>query len=203
MIDTQLFKAIEDRVGYTRVTAVLNPFSGYGQVPKAVLEAAQDRGSRTHTAIEAYLDGFENAPVADDIKGYVDSFKKWWITDEYPHGRKVIETEKRLYDDRLMITGKFDLIYRNGEGTNVLVDFKTSAKVNPIWQAQGSAYVHLAQVNGYELGRQFEFIKLDKSGEKPKVYTYDQGIAEFMDYLLAYERWFIKMPAPDQLLEDL
>ena len=112
-----------EREKYYRVTEILCPFNGYGAAPAELMRKYQDRGTRVHTACNAVVQGIGSAWCDDDIKGYVQSFEKWWSPNY-----KVVEMNKRYFDDELEITGELDLLIQTEKGT-VLIDFKTLKSV--------------------------------------------------------------------------
>lgn len=182
--------------GYTRVSAVLSPFAGYGNIDKAVLENAAYRGTCVHESIDAIIEGFEPDPLENGWELYVDSFRKWNV------GKRYIAKPNRFYDDEFMITGECDAIYKQDDGTLVLVDFKTSACVSKTWALQGAAYKHMSCIcNGFELDK-IEFVKLCKKGGEPKIFTYYGGEWElFVTCLRIYREFFENQKFVD--IEDL
>jgi len=151
--------------GYTRVTTVLSPFSGLGQVPADILQRAADRGTAVHVLCDAYIQGLGIPAAASNIQGYYSSFEKW------AEGKTFYPTPGRFYDDDRMLTGECDCVIET-EGGCVLVDFKTSAKEGKTWPLQGCAYVELARKEGWNLIG-IHFVKLQKDGSEPEVFIYD------------------------------
>src|SRR5271163_3541731 len=118
---------------YTRITTVLAPFAGYGNIPKDILANAADRGTRAHAAINARIAGLGEW-FDDEIAGYVKSAEKF-----LPKIGKILYQEERFFDDSYHITGQVDLIAElHGKAT--LIDWKTSSKVNPTWEVQAGGY---------------------------------------------------------------
>jgi hypothetical protein len=175
--------------GYQRVTDILSPQSGYGSVPVKILKAACDRGTRVHDAIENYFKGlglWHDDEWPEEV-AYIESFEKFWQEWDFT------ALENRFYCDELMITGKCDLIIKH-EGKPILVDWKTSAAVNPTWQYQGAAYKHLAKDYGIE---EVWFVKLSKTGEYPEVVKFtaeqcNRDIAIFRKCIEIYHAFHAK-----------
>lgn len=153
------------KLGYARVSDVLDPLSGYGNIPKHILEAAQIRGTKAHTAIEEFLKGIGTWGADEQTLAYVESAKLFW-KPEY----EVLCQEQRFYNDKHMVTGKCDIIIKHND-RHILLDWKTSAKENKIWALQGSAYAYLAEEDGYKID-DIWFVKLSKAGAEPEVFKY-------------------------------
>lgn len=164
---------------YARVTDVLRFCSSLQNIPEDVLKRAADRGTRVHEACDALILGIGIKPD-EEIKGYVESFRKWYPKD-------FIDKPDRFYCDKYMITGECDGIYKDGEDL-VLVDFKTPIRESSTWNIQLSAYAYLARNEGYPISR-IEVLKLDKQGKEPKVYVYEDQFEVFLGCLSAY-RYF-------------
>ena len=181
---------------YTRITSVLSPFSGLMHIDKEVLERAAYRGTCVHESIDAIIEGFEPDPLENGWEAYVDSFKQWNV------GKRYIARPERFYDDEYMITGECDAIYKQDDGTLVLVDFKTSSCVGKTWPLQGAAYSHMAvKATNLQIDK-IEFVKLHKDGKAPKVCTYySEEWDLFLDCLRVYRHFFENQKFID--IEDL
>jgi hypothetical protein len=175
--------------GYTRVSDILEPFSGYGSVPEHILKKAANRGTRVHQIAEAYVKGI--MPLEDsELKGYVDSFLEW-------RGDKKIIMPNRFYDKVLRITGKIDGLYQDmTTGDYTLIDFKTSAKEGKMWALQGAAYLYLAEIVGCYPVTRIEFIRLPKDGKKAEIYDYSassgENFSQFKEMVKMYHQFFSK-----------
>ncbi len=168
---------------YTRVTDVLYPFSGLRSVPKEILRAAADRGSRVHEYIDAKL-AFLGIPHLDpELAGYMQSFATW----QQP-SMQFMDKPERFYDDALMLTGECDSIYRDEHGIT-LVDFKTPMKEGKTWRLQGSAYSYMARRRGIHVDR-IEFVKLSKLGAPAQSYFYEEDFDTFLKCLDVYRLFF-------------
>lgn len=170
---------------FTRVTECLYHFSGLSKINPEILANACKRGTIVHSICDAIIEGIGTGEIFPECEGYILSFKSWVIN------KKFIPKPARFYDNELMLTGECDAIYEE-DGKLVVVDFKTSAKESKTWSLQGSAYMHLAKICGYEISR-IEFIKLDKGGKKAKTYIYDHDFETFHACLKVY-RHFYKQP---------
>jgi len=168
--------------GYLRVTDILSPFSGLSNINPDVLKNAGNRGTLVHEIIEGIEQGFGKENVPEIAIGYIESYEKWAA------GKDFLPAAKRFYENELMITGLIDSIYRDGEDL-VLVDYKTPAKESKTWAIQASAYSFMCKKNGYNISR-IEFIKLDKTGKYPKVYTYVENMDMFLKILECYKFFF-------------
>jgi hypothetical protein len=172
-----------DSEKYTRVTEILYPFSGLDNVNELILERAATRGTRVHAICESIICGVGEWDVEDSLKGYVDSFKKWW-----GDGKEVVLMEKRFFCDELMVTGQIDLLLKTDAGL-VVCDLKTSSKQSRTWQVQGSAYYYLAKQAGYDI-QGIQFVKLNRYGHAAKVYDYSPDIPFFKKCVDVYKYFF-------------
>lgn len=153
------------RENYLRVTNVLYPFTDLHKIDAGVLARAADRGTRVHKICEAIMTGLGDFGTEEDVKGYVESFKKWW-----GEGKDVVEIEKRFWCDTHAITGQVDFIMNTDEGL-AIVDIKTSSKPSKTWPIQGSAYYYLARLGGFDIQKIF-FLHLKKDGKEPNLISY-------------------------------
>lgn len=180
--------------GYTRITQILSPFTGYKSVPKDILAAKAAIGSHAHEIIKGFLESGCLWDIDDSVKGYVNSMLRFW-GDGFP----ILETETRFYCDELMLTGEPDVIIDGPKG-KTLIDWKCSLKENPTWMAQGSGYAYLAEKNGYDI-QEIWFIKLDKLGNDPQVIKYKKDVPLFMKCFDLYKLFFSK--EKNETIEDL
>lgn len=171
--------------GYTRITKILSPFSGYKSIPSHILEAKAAIGTRAHDVIKGFLLTGGVWDVDPEIKGYVDSMLKFW-----GNGHPIKEVENRLYCEEHMLTGEPDLLIEGPKGL-ILVDWKTSVKENATWKLQASGYAHLCKQNGLKI-KEIWFVKLDKSGKDPEVFKYKEDIQLFMRCVEMYKLFFSK-----------
>lgn len=167
---------------YTRVTEILAPFSGMDKIDRCVLERAGIRGTEVHKNIEFLQKGelFQNLP--EEWQGYIDSYNMW------SKDKNIIETQRRMFDDELMLTGEFDCLYLDGNELT-LVDFKTSVSEGKTWKYQGSAYSYLAKNKGHNVTR-IEFVRLSKEGREPKSYFYQEDMPRFLQIFSLYREFF-------------
>ena len=167
--------------GYLRVTQVLSFFSNFHKIDPNVLKNAANRGKLVHQIIEGIQEGFGKEDIPESAEGYINSFEIW------AEGKVFLPKPPRLYCDQLMITGEPDDIYKDGDEL-VLVDYKTPQNESKTWAMQAAAYDYLCKKSGYPITRR-EFVKLNKSGKAPKVYTYKDDIEMFLKILESY-RYF-------------
>jgi len=191
-----MFKKEKSRENYLRVTKVLYPFSGLQHINPDVLENAARRGTKVHKICEGIASGIGEIGTDDETWGYVESFKKWFETDI-----KIIEIEKRFWDDQLCFTGQVDFIIRTEEGL-AIVDIKTSSKPSKTWSAQGCAYAYLAKKSGYDIKKIF-FLHLNKQGKEPKIYEYDVNDYFFFAIYTTYIHFYHKEQKMNNLTEKM
>lgn len=168
---------------YTRVSTILQPFSGLDQINPEIVQNAANRGTAVHRVCEGIVSGLGEHGVYDEIKGYVESFKKWWEI-----GHEVLMVEKRFFDDDLMITGQCDLIIREGSDL-IIIDLKTSYRPSKTWPVQGAAYAYLARKNKHDI-RKIQFLHLKKTGKEPTVYEYPLDDGLFLSTYEVYKHFY-------------
>ena len=169
---------------YIRVSTVLEPFANLGSVPPDLLHHAAERGTKVHKIIEGIVTGIGEFGCDDETQPYIESFKYWWD----PNFR-VIATEKRFYDTKLMLTGQVDLIIDTPNGLTI-VDYKTSYRPAKTWAAQAGGYYHLASAE-YDI-KQVWFLHLNRDGKAPKVHEYPTNSDLFMKTYDVYMHFFHK-----------
>ena len=170
---------------YTRVSTVLSIFQQYSYVPSAKLKRAQDIGVDVHAAIETYFRGdFE--PLSVRRVPYFESFLKW-VEIFKPNP---LLFEERFYDDKLMITGRIDLLARKDDQV-VLIDFKTGSWAHPeIWELQATFYRYLLEINEYPyLPERFFFVQLMKDGSAPLTFEFKYDEKNFGICLSSWRCW--------------
>ena len=166
----------EIKPGYTRVTEIFKQWDRYGAkgIDAAIVAKKGILGTSVHEAIDRYLNGVPpeivKATLTDKAMPYFESFLQWNDTVKPLY----IEKEQRLYDDDMMITGKFDAIVQFPYSEEkCLVDYKTSAAEDvKLWPLQAMFYYYLAEKNKRVVSRRFIFLQLDREGDFPKVYEY-------------------------------
>lgn len=154
---------------YIRVSDVLEPYFKKEYIPPDVLQAAQERGSDVHDGIELYLKGMGNWIEPQNQK-YFQSFLKWTEKEKFEVS-SILSLEERLFDDELMLTGKYDMIYQTLQGEKVLIDYKTSSSPSKSWPLQLGAYRHLAR-SLHEISYAM-VLHLQKDGSIAKQYIYE------------------------------
>jgi len=186
---------VEIKEEFDRITSIISPFSGIEFIPQEVLIPAADRGTLVHQYVQAFISDWEIHVVDEGLKGYIDSFKKFWKS--YSHiiegGKHIIE--KRFYCDELKITGQIDLIVEF-ENRTYIFDWKTSAReYKSSYRLQGAAYKHLCKVNGLKHVDDAMFVKLKKDGTSSTQYkysTYEEDIHTFKKCVELYRFFNMK-----------
>lgn len=176
--------------GYARVSSILKPLANFAGVDEDVLEAAKIRGQEVHKALEMdSMDIFY--PVPAECRGYIDSAKRWMKLTQY----QVLQSEVRLYDHSLKITGKPDAFVCVGNGPLFLVDWKNTASQNrEYWEHQGMFYHHLAAKNGVNLSKKMMFVQLCPEGSMPRVYSFQATEILWRECLKYYNAYCSKNP---------
>jgi len=192
---------------HDRVTEVLSPFSGLKSIDSEVLKNAASRGKVVHILCNSLLlnlgifdleelvrtysrneEHFEKEKSL--VENFVTSFEIWI------ESKKDFITPSRFYDDEFMITGECDFIYPSEKGL-MLVDLKTPVTESPTWSLQGSAYSYMGKKASYPI-KGIEFVKLSRTGKKPKIYQYEENFPLFRSYLEVYRNSF-----KNEKLEDV
>lgn len=170
-----------NRENYPRISDILDIWSDFSQIDPVVLENACKRGTMVHAYCTAYAKGLWDLDPEEALKGYVDSFKRWF--DE--NVEEFISAEERLYDDDLAFSGKYDMIVRlKGHSEPTLIDLKTCASFKRDWPVKLAAYLHLLNLNNYNVLDAFS-IRLKKDGKKPCVKEYGDCNPYFRVFLAA------------------
>ena len=171
--------------GYTRISQIIQLYSGYGDIPEHILSAACERGTKVHELIEAILYGIGTPYIQESLRGYIDSFHLWY---EKYHDAGFC-SHRRWYDAENMITGECDCTVTM-DGKRTLIDFKTSAQYNKAWLLQAGAYVYLMGKAGIQIDG-ISFVKLNKTGSAPAVFPFDIEYAvEMFEKALALHNYF-------------
>lgn len=174
------------KAGYTRVTDVLSPFTGFSKIPAWVLDKAGERGTAVHKMFEDMSTGKEvDEGDANEYASYYQSLCKW-----IP-GKDFLFPMDRLYSEELKITGLIDGIYHEN-GKFILFDLKTSQHVGRTWQEQLGAYILL--LGNIKIDR-CEIVQINNKGEEPKIFTFNEDDFHwmqdsFLGCLEVYEKFF-------------
>lgn len=155
---------------YARVTEVLSPLNNFSHIDPKVLANKARIGTSVHTAIEEDIAGGFPCPDADGM-GYFNSYLRW-VKEVKP---VFTSSEQRYFDEERMLCGQIDALVNMGynQGLPSLVDFKTSAQESKtVWPMQAHLYNYLLKANGVAVNPCFLFVKLDKAGGLPKVFSY-------------------------------
>jgi len=149
-----------------RVTEILRPFTSYDQVDPTILRNAAAKGTQVHALCAGIAKGawIPEGMIAEELLGYVNSFKKWADAQV----TKYVLVEKRFNDEELGYTGQIDFLVVGSDGELYLVDLKTSSRPQKTYPVQMGAYAALLlhahiQIKGAIL------VYLDKEGDFPDV----------------------------------
>jgi hypothetical protein len=158
--------------GYTRISEILSQWDKYGMVAADILEHKKDVGSYVHSAIHTHISTGMSLPLDRESEGYYQSYLKW---QEESHP-KFLVSERRFYNDSLMITGGIDAIATiSGEQKPMIIDWKTSSsEMQCDWRLQGAFYWMLAHDSlEFDISEKIMFLRLNRYGELPKVHMYE------------------------------
>lgn len=155
------------------VSALMKPLSGeyYKSIDPAILNAAAERGTAVHQAIEIYWknDGFVDMPRGNE--GYMEAFLKF-VSDYKP---EPLASEIRFWHKQLLYAGTADMVCTiRGAEELWVVDYKTSATINKVLtKIQLEAYKQGLASHGFKVPRK-AILHLKKDG----TYTFDDEYEE-------------------------
>lgn len=164
--------------GYTRVSTIISSVPTYAngifsfpmqQIDQEMLARKAQLGSNVHSAIDHHIKG-DFYPLNESEQGYYDSYVKWAGKTKL----MAIETEMRLYEESMKITGCIDMMGKiQGSDEWCIIDFKcTVAEDAKKWPLQASFYAFLLSQNRFGMPKTALFVRLDKNGDLPTVYEY-------------------------------
>jgi hypothetical protein len=110
---------------FSRISKPVAP--DLSHIPIHILEAAGTRGNAIHEAIEQTFKSGTDILPEEQYANYWEAFEKFRDENDF----KVIATEFRVIDTEKFTSGIIDCILEMN-GSNVIVDWKTSAKINPM-----------------------------------------------------------------------
>lgn len=183
------------KIEYIRVTDILKPLIRFEDIPEDKLENARIRGEAIHEWIKEYIESrdtiFERTleHLEEEYHRWGEQFIAWWESKIQDPSFKVICTERRFFDDDLMLTGKIDIIYQQ-KGRNMIADFKFTSTKSKSWPLQLSAYAYLVRLEGFDI-EGIEIVHF-KNGEKFKELAYVEDFDLFLDCLHVYHYFFHK-----------
>lgn len=119
------------------VTQILKPLTDLSGIPREVLEAKRDLGSRVHEACEYdAADDLDEASVEPDVAPYLAAWRAF-MSDS---GARIVHSERIVYEPVLRYAGKLDLVLDCG-GDRILTDIKTSIVLPHAVGAQTAGYM--------------------------------------------------------------
>ncbi len=143
------------------VTEIMKPLEEeyYGGINAAVLNAAADRGTEVHEAMENYaLYGIEE--ISEDRAGYFEGLKGWF--DEAKP--EPMACEYAMCHRFLGYAGKADMVCLL-DGKVTLVDYKTTSKiVRGLTRVQLEAYAQALKSQGIAIERKM-IVQVTKEGK--------------------------------------
>lgn len=144
----------------------------FDNVPPDRLEAACQRGSDFHRLAALHAQSLWVDEIPDECAGFFKSFSGWLAA----FVSEVVVVEQQLVDKTLCFTGTPDAILRiKGDPGLTLVDWKSGQSTSKGWRLQISAYRHLAETNGYPIGR-VATLQPHPDGKKAKFTEYTRSL---------------------------
>jgi hypothetical protein len=179
----------EIKPGYTRVSRILGVRYKLIQLPPTVAAQTDFKryiGDNVHRAIADFFNGIPSVLTDEEGGKYYSSFLLWHAARK----PKIIAYEHRMYDDGLMLTGQLDALARFPESDDlILLDWKTSYNEDKCsWPLQASYYMSMVNKAGFPECRRATFVKLDKFGDMPREYVYDQS--EYLIQMQSHSYWW-------------
>lgn len=181
--------------GYTRVTEILSQWDKSSHIDRGVYDRKTQMGIEVHNAIANSFRGIPSILTDDEGGKYFSSFLIWRSLKNL----MVLDFEKRMYDHNRKITGAMDAIVSLDGGEPILVDWKTSYCADKCnWPLQASFYMQLLELSGAHVIKKCKFVKLDKFGDMPIEYDFEQSeyLIDMCDHAIAtYNHnlpWLIK-----------
>ena len=112
------------------VSSIIKPISSniYGEINRAVLQKATDRGTAIHLAIQTY-NVLGSELIDNEFLGYFLAYKKF---REEHQNLKVVASEIRTVNQIYWYAGTADEIYEDENGNYILSDCKTSSKIEKL-----------------------------------------------------------------------
>lgn len=127
------------------VSEIMKPLTVeyYKKIPTYILNKARDRGIKVHEAIELYI---LFGVIDEEVEEYIEQFKDFIEKHDF----KVTHTELMLTDG--IYAGTIDLIVETPENKRMLIDIKTTNKINEsLISVQLNAYNLLLGFVGYNV----------------------------------------------------
>ena len=126
------------------VTTVLNKYYDFSSVHPDVLNHGADRGKRAHALFAEYAKGNHVVvPRGVDIAGFFTSFKLWYNQCVI----KPLCIESEFTDLTFGFYGHPDLVALLTGHKICVIDYKTPAANQKLWQLQCAAYTRLVELN--------------------------------------------------------
>ena len=159
----------------------------FDHVPPDRLEAACQRGSAFHQLAAAHAQKlFSLGEIPDNCVGFFHSFREWFDG----MAEEVIAIEQTLLDEVLGFTGTPDAILRiKGDSGLTLLDWKSGQTTSKSWRLQISAYRHLAEKNGFFIGR-VATLQPHPEGKQAKFTEFTKSLTpDFAVFLACLTAW--------------
>lgn len=177
------------------VTTLMKPLSDtlYAGIRPETLQAAAERGTEVHSAIEDYVT-LGITDISEARRGYFEAFLRW-MKD---YNVQPLSVEHRAYHPALGYAGTLDMLCTLSKSDTdpqvlTLVDFKTSATVNKMLTGvQLEAYEQMLAATGLQV-EQKAIVHLQADG-RYQMPVYRKNDAEswrvFMACLTIHKQWY-------------
>jgi hypothetical protein len=169
-----------------RVTEILRAYTGYENVPTAILDKAASRGTTVHALCAAIANGswIPESMIDEELRGYVRSFTLWAKAQV-----KSFEiVEKRFQHESFNYTGQVDFVVIGNDDERYLVDIKTSSKPQKTHPVQMGAYDLLLRNNSCQV-KGAMLVYLNKEGEFPNIHNLENLEKEEYIFICALNCW--------------
>ncbi|APQ14697.1 hypothetical protein BJP27_24290 (plasmid) [Pseudomonas oryzihabitans] len=168
------------------VTTILKPLSSYGDVPMPILEAAAERGTRVHRAVELLCqDRLDWTTVDDELIPYLEA----WLAFCDAMRPEFIATEKRTYHPTAKYAGTLDLelvLHGKPKAKLAVLDVKSCIQVMPTTGPQTAAYQHAENATRKKAADQIKeryALRLGRDGKFDLIPYAASPVADLNDFM--------------------
>jgi hypothetical protein len=149
---THTYKLLPRGIELPSVSRLIQPLVDFSSVPKATLEYAIERGHAVHKACELFDLGTLDP---DSVDPAIAEYVRAWALFMYDWKPEFTEIEQPGYHKTMLYAGTPDRWAtwkdRRGQQRRILIDLKSTAKLNPAVAVQLSGYSLMADEPADEL----------------------------------------------------
>jgi len=169
------------------VTQILEPISGYGDIPERILRVAAERGSIIHRITELHDYG-TLGEYDEQYQPYLDAWKTFLLSTN----AEIELVELLMYHDKIKYAGTLDRIIRV-KGKRILLDLKSTYKLMPAVGPQTAAYAQVFNhLNPDDPVKERWCVRLVKDGSFDLHKCKDRGDLTIFQSCLNVKLWRMK-----------